>query len=124
MVRFACCLVVILVLAGCGGNDDPTPNEVAVEQIEQAGGDTAQTQLIAYFLIFPSDEAARRATTDLRSHGFTTNAEYTAGFAEEGEGWLVVEKAGALADLEQEEALLSDLATKHGGQYDGWEAAP
>jgi hypothetical protein len=104
-------------LAESGG--EPTASKI----VEQVGGDPALTGSIAYFLLFPSNKAAGRAAKDLDKHGFTVNAEYTAEFADDGEGWLVVEKHGDLADLETEETTLSDVAARHKGQYDGWEAA-
>ena len=87
------------------------------------GGDPTLAGPIAYFLLFPSNEAAGRAAKDLGKDGFTVNAEYTAEFADERDGWLVVEKHGDLADLEREEAVLNDVAVRHKGEYDGWEAA-
>lgn len=124
MLRLAYSVVLMLVLVGCGKNDESTPDDIATDQFEEAGGDPTQATLISYFLVFASDEAALGAASDLERHGFKMNAEYTASFAEEGEGWLVVEKVGPLADVEKAEALLSDVAAQHDGQYDGWEAAP
>jgi hypothetical protein len=115
--------VLLFALVGCGGDKEEAP-DAAVDQFEKAGGDTSEPRPISYFLVLPSDDAARRAADDLSRHGFAVDAEYTAEFAEEGEGWLVVEKVGTVADLAETEALLGDVAARHGGQYDGWEAAP
>lgn len=125
MVPLALCFVLLVVLVGCGANEQQSPADaVAIDQFERAGGDVTAPRLISYFLIFPSDGAARRSRNDLRAHGFKIDAEYTAEFADDRDGWLVVEKVGALADLAETEALLSELAARRGGQYDGWEAAP
>jgi regulator of RNase E activity RraB len=117
-------VVLLLTLAGCGGYEEPAPNEVGIEQIENAGGDPAQPHLISYFLVFDSDETARGAVADLKKHGFGVDADYTAAFAEDREGWRVVEGVDPLTELERTEALLADLADRHDGEYDGWESAP
>jgi hypothetical protein len=107
-----CCLSLTLALAGCGGSDVAD---------NPARSEPPEADLITYFLIFPSDEATARALPDLRKHNFTKNEEYTAGFAEEGEGWLVVERADT--DPEQAEDVLNEIAEKYGGTYDGYERA-
>jgi hypothetical protein len=85
--------------------------------------DPAQPGLIAYFLKFPNDDAARGAIPGLEALGFGFNPEYTAAFAEDGEeGWLVVERGDDVSDIECAEDALSEVADKHGGTYDGWEA--
>ncbi len=119
-VSIACCAVLTFTL-GCGSNGEEPAREVAIDQIEDAGGDPTQARPIAYFLIFPSPEKAERAASDLRARDFRVDADFS---AQMGEAWLVVERIGVVSrDLGANEALLADVAAQYGGTYDGWEAA-
>jgi hypothetical protein len=105
-------------IAGCGGGTGDAGSEAS------AVTDAPQPSLVAYFLKFPSDEAARASIPDLEALGFTPNAAYTEAFGEEGDkGWLVVERSDSEEDIPDAEAELSEVAERHGGIYDGWEAA-
>ena len=132
MLPLVCCGVVVLALAGCGsdgsdGDDgqEDAAHDAAVSQAEAAGRDAEERGPIAYFFIFSSGADAKRAEQELAQRGFTINREYSASFAEEGsdETWLVVERIDTLADLEETERLLEQVAERNNGVYDGWEAA-
>ena len=120
----AVALVVLFVLlaAGCGGGDPlGDDNRAALEQIREAGGDPEEPRPVDFFLYFPSQEQAVRASSELRSDAYSTRVERP---ADGDSGWLVLAtKTLVLADdLVSAEQHLHGVARRNGGELDGWDA--
>lgn len=69
-----------------------------------------------HFLYFPTKTAAEAAADQARRHGFTV------GLGERGDEWQLVAVSDIL-DIPEARSLLEDIASRSGGEYDGWEAA-
>jgi hypothetical protein len=94
-------------------------------QMIQQGADLTQPRHALYYLYFGSASAAQAGATDGREAGYTCEVrdplpEYP------GQWSLVCERQDALLDLDGVRAaddLFQGIADKHGGEFDGWEAA-
>jgi hypothetical protein len=78
-------------------------------------------------LYLPSVDAASQAVRELRAEGYYVEERAAANAGQNPlNPWLVLAKTEAVIDHEHvEETTLrfTELAARHGGEYDGWEAA-
>lgn len=94
-------------------------------QMLQQGADLSQTRHALYYLYFETPGAAEAGAAEGRDAGYTCEVrdpmpEYP------GQWSLVCERQDAMLDIEGVRAaddLFQGIADKHGGDFDGWEAA-
>lgn len=94
-------------------------DEGVLRQLRLAGADMTRETEIIHYLYFSTEDEARAAA-----------GEIGAGFELEigalGSQWALVARhhqVPTLDNLEAAELVLIPAATRHGGEYDGWEAA-
>ncbi|MDQ3822206.1 MAG: ribonuclease E inhibitor RraB, partial [Actinomycetota bacterium] len=116
-------LVLALVAAGCAGGDTQLGEDDrrAVDRIWEAGGDPTKPRPVDFYLYFPSQEQAVEASGDLRSDAYRTRVERA---ADGDSGWLLLatKRIVLVDDLPRAQQELDDVARRHGGEYDGWDA--
>ncbi|HET7467578.1 MAG TPA: ribonuclease E inhibitor RraB [Candidatus Dormibacteraeota bacterium] len=104
--------------ASAGGSlDDQTRGQLA-----RAGGDLAKPTDVVNYLYLPDEARAQQAGTELRAAGFTVVVRPAA----TGQNWLARANRDMIPSAEniaQMRALFEGLASRLGGDYDGWEAA-
>ena len=123
MIRLLAIAVVVALVAGCGGGQDPglrPDDQHALDKLREAGVDLCRARPVDHYFYFDERASARAAREDIRSRSFRAGVER----ATEA-GWLVLaEKKMVLTEsnLARVVAELESLARSHGGEYDGWEA--
>ena len=103
-----------------------------LEAMKAAGSDLSKPAHIIHYLYFKSMSSAESAATELRSSGFEKlNVHPSPGdsfwkrllgkreFSCIAETHAVPSEANVFESTRQ----MNDLAAKHGGEYDGWEAS-
>jgi len=94
-------------------------------QMIQQGADLTQPRHALYYLYFGDPRTAQAGATEGRDAGYTCEVreplpEYP------GQWSLVCERQDALVDIDgvrTADDLFQGIADKHGGDFDGWEAA-
>jgi regulator of RNase E activity RraB len=123
-----------------GGRSEPTPepptttshfetaeegDRLIVEQLRSMGADLSKPREVLHYLYLPSEEAARDIGSELEAQGY--NVEVRPGAGPPGPNpWLCLATIQAVVSVESANAStrsFMQLATTHGGEYDGWEAA-
>ena len=91
----------------------------------QRGADLSQPRHALYYLYFEAPEAAQAGAEEGRTAGYS--CEVRDPLPENPGQWsLVCERQDALLDIEgvrTADDLFQGIADKHGGDFDGWEAA-
>ena len=93
-----------------------------IESLKKHGSDVSRPHPIDFYLYFPSESAARRACSSLTSGGFTA---LRVSQLDASSPWLcLVQKTLVPTDeaLTEIRSRLTAIASKLGGEYDGWEA--
>jgi hypothetical protein len=94
-------------------------------QLMQAGADLTQPRHVLHFLYFTDQTAAVAASEEAGVRGFETDVREPS--PPEIEEWsLVCEQHGVVLDpptVRDQGDFFDDLAERHGGAYDGWEAS-
>lgn len=107
-----------------GDEPDPHGDRATLGELAKAGADLAKETDFRHQLYFAEPEAAREAGRFLAEEvGYGVK-----GFApaEDGGDWLVVAQRQAVPSLEnvlRMRQFMELVASNHGGDYDGWEAA-
>lgn len=97
-------------------------DEQALRQALEAGLDPHTPQPFEHYLYFGTRRRAEQAAAALRQAGYTVAVDRSAGGSE----WLVLARHMLLADeeaLDRAIEFLEDLASRYGGEYDGWGVA-
>ncbi len=98
---------------------------LVLEQLVKAGADVHAPRHVVYYLYFRGTEAARAAADEASSRGFDT--EVREPHPEDPDMWaLICERHDYVLDLDtvrMNTDEFEDLAERHGGDYDGWEAS-
>ncbi len=98
---------------------------LVLEQLVTAGADLAAPRHVMYFLYFNSEDQAVAAAAESTSAGFGTDLRHP--IPEAGEQWAVIsERHDYVLDLDtvrENTDWFAELAARHGGDYDGWEAS-
>lgn len=98
---------------------------LVLEQLVTAGADLTAPRHVVYYLYFDSEEQAVAASSESTSEGFGT--ELRPPMTGAGEQWAVVsERHDYVLDLDtvrENTDWFAELAARHGGDYDGWEAS-
>lgn len=76
----------------------------------------SEPQPAQHFIYFRDEAAARAAAGDARGQGFAVELSEAAG------EWVLVASSASF-DIPSGRGRLEELAARHGGDYDGWEAA-
>ncbi|MGD8486905.1 MAG: ribonuclease E inhibitor RraB [Chloroflexota bacterium] len=98
---------------------------VLMGQLLQQGADLSQPRHALYYLYFASAEAAEAGAAEGRDAGYGCEVrdplpEYP------GQWSLVCEREDAVLDIDgvrTADDLFQGIADRHGGEFDGWEAA-
>jgi hypothetical protein len=73
---------------------------------------------VRHYFYFDDVSAARAVARELEALGFTASVQNAAG---EDDTWLVLAEPPA-GTVEFSRSAFEQLAERHGGEYDGWEA--
>lgn len=95
-----------------------------IADLRASGFDPRRPHDVDHYLYFPSLQAADRAADAFRKEGYKAKVTRA---ADDHHRWLVLARHRIVpAETDVDELLrgLSQRATDHGGEYDGWEAAP
>lgn len=98
------------------------PDAAVLHELEKAGADLARPTEIAHYLYVPSEQIAHDGEIELVAAGYRCEVRRAA----RGPGWLVLAKIDLVPSrdvIAQARGRFEDLATRLGGEYDGWEAA-
>jgi len=107
------------------GGAPQTPEDadrLALRQLAGRGADLSKPRHVVHFLYFAS-EAEARAAAEAIGDAWRTVLEAP---AESSEQWCVKADGHRTMSFETASAFRSwfdDIARRHGGEYDGWEAA-
>lgn len=88
-------------------------------QLRKSGSDLGKAHKIEFFLYFPTQSAAEKASLNIRDAGFEVKVEQAA----QGESWLCFATKTmipALPDLQRIRQNFMTLAGSMNGEYDGW----
>ena len=123
MLKGAIAAAAIAVL-GCHGREGAMAQDgdaQVIEQLRLAGSDLSKPHAIEFFLYLPNEAKAQEASTQLQAQGYDTKVQRGA----TGSDWLclatksIVPTHMALLQAREE---LGALASRLGGEYDGWGA--
>lgn len=114
------------------GSDDRSPRlglkakDLAVlAQLVHAGADLSQPRHVLHYLHFSTEEAARHAEPEARAAGW--DVEVRPPLPAYPDLWsLICQRRDVVVNpdtVRQSHDVLQALADRHGGEYDGWEAA-
>ena len=110
---------------GPGGRKNPRhADELALVHLEKRGADLSQSRHVIHFLYFEREEDARAAADDAGRAGWSTNVD------EPGVKitfWTMRADGNRVLSgvtVASFRSWFEQLAAEHGGEYDGWEAAP
>ncbi len=107
-----------------------TPAEgdrLVIQQLTRAGADLSRPREVLQYLYLPTEDAAEHARETLDAEGYSVEVRPSAD-AEEGppNPWLVLARTETVVDedmIDRARERFEQLAARHGGDYDGWEAA-
>ena len=102
--------------------DKQALDEATLHQLAKAGGDLGKPTDVVNYLYLPDEAKAQEAGVELRAGGFTVQVRPAA----KGPTWLARANKDMIPSRENIEKMrlqFEDLASRLGGDYDGWEAA-
>jgi Regulator of ribonuclease activity B len=88
-------------------------------ELAEAGSDLSKEQRLEFFLVLPTESAAREAAAQIESMGFKAEAIAASPQA----SWVCIATKSMLPQLQTLESLSGQfraIATSLGGEYDGW----
>lgn len=98
---------------------------LVLEQLVHAGADMTAPRHVLYYLYFPTEGAATEAAAEAAAAGFQTDVRTP--LPERSDEWALVcelhDHVLGLDDVRQNTDRFEDLAARHAGEYDGWEAS-
>ena len=106
--------------------DGETPEEhdlEILETLEEHGEDLSEPREIRIHLLFPDEESANAAEEELSDLGYEVSGFEAAG---EEEQWTLRATRELRVDRHNVTGFrhrFEELAARHGGEFDGWEAA-
>jgi Regulator of ribonuclease activity B len=102
-------------------------DSLVVKHLRNEGVDLSKAREVLHYLYLPSEDVAAEAATELRTDGYNVELRLAANADKNPPNpWLVLAKVEAIVDdhsVEQTTFRFTELASRHGGEYDGWEAA-
>jgi hypothetical protein len=94
-------------------------------EMMKAGADLTKPRHVLYYLYFASQEPAETGAVDGRAAGYT--CEVRDPLPEYPDQWrLVCERSNAVLDIpavRNADDVFQDIADRHQGEFDGWEAS-
>lgn len=105
-----------------GGSKKQPLDEATLAQLAKAGADLNKPTDVVNYLYLPDEARAQDAAAALRNAGFTVKVRPAA----TGTNWLALANKDMIpsaANIQQMRELFEGLASRLGGDYDGWEAA-
>jgi regulator of RNase E activity RraB len=102
-----------------GRSKKPSPDEGVTNELRKAGSDLSKAHAIEFFLYFPTQEVAEKASRQIHEMGFQVDVRKSA----KGDEWLCFATKTMLPDLAAREKIRFDfdtLAASLNGEYDGW----
>jgi hypothetical protein len=124
--RYVSLLLALLAIFGCAqaesGDIDQGDLQV-IEALKDAGSDLAKPHPIDFYCVeFPDRKAADAFAQEIDAPDWKVDVHQTPDTV----GWTVVASTVMVPEIHaisHVSARFSKLASKHGGDYDGWEAA-
>ena len=104
-----------------------TPDEgdrLILDELRSLGADLSQPREVLHYLYVPTEAAAAEASQQARDQGYTTEVLPAAEQAGP-HPWLVLATTDEVLSVESARSsreAFTEIATTHGGEYDGWEA--
>jgi hypothetical protein len=111
-------LDIVPIAEGLGLDD---ADQEILRQLVELGAQLVHPRSVRAYLYFRSEDAALRAARELSEGGWTAEVGAESGT------WLVRPERVMVVSPESVMAVrieLTAVATRHGGDYDGWEASP
>jgi len=102
--------------------DIGTLDHLTLQQLAKAGGNLAKPTNVINYLYVPDEQLAQEAGSELRQAGYSVEVRPAA----TGSNWLALAKIDLVPSAENIRLLrqrFETLASRLGGEYDGWEAA-
>jgi rhodanese-related sulfurtransferase len=100
----------------------PDLDQLTLEQLAKAGANLAKPTEVIIYLYLPDEARARTAADELEQAGYHVDVRTAA----TGPSWLALATINMVPSLENIALLrgrFESLASRLGGDYDGWEAA-
>jgi len=97
-------------------------DQATLGQLARAGADLGKATDVVTYLYLPDEALAQEAGLELRSAGFAVQVRPAA----KGPTWLARANKDMIptaANIQQMREQFEGLASRLGGEYDGWEAA-
>ena len=95
------------------------PDQLVLVQLRKSGSALSKPHKIEFFLYFPSQSFAEKASLEIRDSGFDVEVKRAA----QGDSWLCFATktmVPALPDLQKIRQTFMALAGSMDGEYDGW----
>ena len=106
-----------------GPADERAADEAVIEQLRKAGSDLTQPTEVIHFVYLPDEEAARAFVREVEDRGFATTALEPDRDAPVWSVQATHELVVSIESITEARERLTGAAERHGGFYDGWEAA-
>ncbi len=93
-------------------------------ELTKAGADLSETRHVIFYSYAPSEEVARAMADEIRTRGFA--CEIREPLPEYPDQWSVVSEMHTVTSpdfIRDSTDFFEDVARRHGGEYDGWEAS-
>jgi hypothetical protein len=99
-------------------------DRITLRKLQGMGADLTKPREIIHFLDLPTEASARAVAEELEQAGYAASVTE----ADDAEAtWAVRAEAMRIVDMTTVpgfRAWFESLATRHGGEYDGWEVSP
>ena len=91
-----------------------------IENLQESGSDISKPHNIDFFLYFPSEIQANAAAAEMAQLGYKVVAVESAQDKKQWEVYATRSLAPQLETMTATTRTLEELASRHGGDYDGW----
>jgi regulator of RNase E activity RraB len=120
--QFACLVILLGISHFFGFAKKADPDQMVLEQLRKAGSDLSKPHKIEFFLYFPTQSFASKASVKIKEMGFDVEMKP----ATKGPDWLCFATKTMTPELNALQKIRRDfnaLASADGGEYDGWGTA-
>ena len=120
---------VLKTLPGASDQADQSGDQAVLEKLRAAGSDLSKPTDIVFYLYIPAHSDALACVRKLDKIGFRSEADTPLGKLDDGiteNRWSVISHITAVPTLKtvhRAAMIMTQLAHRYGGEYDGWEAA-
>ena len=115
-------LLSCLLVGGCGPLNAVDLDRKALDSLRDAGSDLSKPHPFEFYLYHPDRSGAQLICSRLSAKGYRTTSREG---AVEGE-WLCLASTDLVPSFEalsEVQDLMTEIAERYGGKYDGWETA-